>query len=161
METTTMDQWTPWPDDWPARKDGHECALCTFVREEDPDWGVRVYTGQVANGYLSVRGRIPGYCWVIWRDGHVCEPTEVDPADAQRFFADLLTVGRAVEQLLQPAKMNYSVLGNSVPHLHGHVVPRPHRDPAAGGPLPWEHLHEERRPADEVRDLTDRLRNHF
>jgi AraC-like DNA-binding protein len=58
------------------------------VETEDPDWGLKIYTGQVANAYLSTRGLIPGCCWVIWRDGHVCEPTDPDPADGQRFFAE-------------------------------------------------------------------------
>ncbi|BBH70052.1 hypothetical protein ACTI_67370 [Actinoplanes sp. OR16] len=154
-------EWTTWPDDWADKKSGRDCVLCTFVREEDPAWGLRIYTGQVANGYLSVRGQIPGYCWVIWRDGHVCEPTEVAPADAQRFFEDLMAVGRAVEGLLAPAKMNYSVLGNSVPHLHGHVVPRPHRDPAPGGPIPWAHLDDGRQPVAEVERMAARLRSCF
>ena len=79
-------------------------------------------------------------------------------AGAQRFFADLMTVGRAVERLLDPAKMNYQVLGNGVPHLHGHVNPRPHLDPSPNGPLSWDHLDEGRRPEDEVRDFTTRLR---
>jgi diadenosine tetraphosphate (Ap4A) HIT family hydrolase len=150
--------WVPWPPDWSARKNGRDCVLCTFIREEDPDWGVRIYTGRVANGYLSSRGQIPGYCWVIWRDGHVCEPTDLDPRVAQQFFADLVTVGQAVEQLLRPAKMNYEVLGNNVPHLHGHVIPRPALDPAPRGPLPFTYLDDGRRPAAEVHELGAQLR---
>jgi hypothetical protein len=34
--------------------------------------------------------------------------------------------------------MNYQLLGNSVPHLHVHVVARYLDDPAPGKPLPWE-----------------------
>jgi diadenosine tetraphosphate (Ap4A) HIT family hydrolase len=34
--------------------------------------------------------------------------------------------------------MNLLTLGNWVPHLHTHVVPRYLDDPAPGGPLPWE-----------------------
>jgi diadenosine tetraphosphate (Ap4A) HIT family hydrolase len=75
-----------------------------------------------------------------------------------RFFTDLITVGRAVEQLLRPAKMNYPILGNNVPHLHGHVIRRPQTDPAPGDPLPWTYLNDGRRPAAEVRNLTARLR---
>lgn len=156
--TTDDKQWQPWPADWPARKNGADCVLCTFVATEDPDWGLKVYTGQVANAYLSTRGQMPGYCWVIWRDGHVCEPTDLDPADAQRFFADMLTVGRVLDQVLQPAKMNYEILGNSVPHLHAHLTPRPQTDPAPGGPLPWTYLDEGRPDPHTVRELADQLR---
>lgn len=150
--------WTRWSDDWAAKKDGAGCVLCAFVADEDPAWGVRVYTGRVANGYLSVRGQLPGYCWVIWRDGHVCEPTDLEPATAQAFFADMLIVGRAVTELLRPAKMNYEILGNKVPHLHAHVVPRPQVDPSPNGPTPWTFLDDGRLPVSQVEHLTADLR---
>jgi len=34
--------------------------------------------------------------------------------------------------------MNYQLLGNSVPHLHVHLVPRYLDDAAPEKPLPWE-----------------------
>jgi diadenosine tetraphosphate (Ap4A) HIT family hydrolase len=34
--------------------------------------------------------------------------------------------------------MNYLTLGNWVPHLHTHVVPRYTHDPAPGGPIAWD-----------------------
>lgn len=123
-----------------------------------PDWGLKIYTGQVANGHLSTRGQLPGYSWVVWREGHICEPTDLDPADAQRFFADLLTVGRVLEQVLRPAKMNYEILGNTVPHLHAHVVPRPQLDPTPRKALPSTYLDDGRPDPRTVRELADQLR---
>ena len=34
--------------------------------------------------------------------------------------------------------MNLMTLGNWVPHLHTHVVPRYLDDPAPGGPIAWD-----------------------
>ena len=39
-----------------------------------------------------------------------------------------------------PVKLNYLTLGNTVPHLHTHVLPRYLDDPAPGGPIPWEEI---------------------
>ncbi|HXZ77721.1 MAG TPA: HIT domain-containing protein, partial [Streptosporangiaceae bacterium] len=36
----------------------------------------------------------------------------------------------------QPLKMNYETLGNSLPHLHTHLVPRYTDDPRPGQPFP-------------------------
>jgi diadenosine tetraphosphate (Ap4A) HIT family hydrolase len=42
-----------------------------------------------------------------------------------------------LEAEFQPMKMNLLTLGNWVPHLHTHVVPRYVDDPAPGGPITW------------------------
>ena len=44
-------------------------------------------------------------------------------------------VAAAVERRSRPAKMNWLHLGNGVPHLHVHLVPRPHVDAHAAGPF--------------------------
>ncbi|HEV3288196.1 MAG TPA: UTRA domain-containing protein, partial [Streptosporangiaceae bacterium] len=36
----------------------------------------------------------------------------------------------------EPLKMNYETLGNSLPHLHTHLVPRYTEDPRPGQPFP-------------------------
>jgi len=67
----------------------------------------------------------------------VAEPTELDPAEACAYWLEVLRVGRALEQHLEPVKLNYDVLGNSLPHLHTHVVPRYADDPRPGWPFPF------------------------
>jgi diadenosine tetraphosphate (Ap4A) HIT family hydrolase len=90
---------------------------------------------------LERRSRLPGYCIVVWRHGHVVEPTELAADDAAGYWSDVTAVARVVEELYRPAKMNLFTLGNWVPHLHTHVVPRAlDGDPAPGGPLPWDAL---------------------
>ena len=42
------------------------------------------------------------------------------------------------ERLYRPVKMNLLTMGNAVPHLHTHVVPRYHDDPAPGAPIAWD-----------------------
>jgi diadenosine tetraphosphate (Ap4A) HIT family hydrolase len=74
---------------------------------------------------------------VIWRGSHVAEPTELSDEEAQRFWREVLVVGKALEEVLRPVKMNYNLLGNSIPHLHTHVVPRYADDPRPGWPFPF------------------------
>jgi diadenosine tetraphosphate (Ap4A) HIT family hydrolase len=49
----------------------------------------------------------------------------------------VLRAGRAIETALQPLKMNYTLLGNALPHLHTHVIPRYADDPRPGWPFPF------------------------
>jgi diadenosine tetraphosphate (Ap4A) HIT family hydrolase len=59
-------------------------------------------------------------------------------AEVAAYWFDVHTVARMIEQVFTPCHMNYQLLGNSVPHLHVHLVPRYTDDPAPGRPLPWE-----------------------
>ena len=53
-------------------------------------------------------------------------------------------MSRAVERRYEPTKMNWLHLGNGVPHLHVHLVPRPFDDPNAGGPVEAEDFEQSR-----------------
>jgi diadenosine tetraphosphate (Ap4A) HIT family hydrolase len=129
-----------WPADWTDRMAGKGCPLCLAVGMGDNDFTVSVFTGEVAEVCLERRSRLPGYCIVIWRHGHVAEPADLDPGRASQYWAEVLAVGRAVRTLFNPVKMNYMTLGNTVPHLHTHVVPRYLDDPAPGGPIAWQDI---------------------
>ena len=44
---------------------------------------------------------------------------------------------REQQDVFAAIKINYNVLGNSVPHLHTHIVPRYADDPRPGWPFPF------------------------
>ena len=129
-----------WPDDWNERLAGRGCPLCAAVGQGDNDYGVHVFTGEFAEVSLERRTRLPGYCIVVWRHGHVAEPADLDPRQACGYWQEVLAVGRAVRAQFDPVKLNYLTLGNTVPHLHTHVVPRYRDDPAPGGPIEWAQI---------------------
>ena len=130
-----------WPDDWDERVAGRGCPMCATVGQGDNDFGVEVFRGEFAEVQLERRTSLPGYCVVIWRHQHVSDPADLDPVQACGYWAEVLAVGRAVRTRFDPVKLNYMTLGNLVPHLHTHVVPRYLDDPAPGGPITWEQMH--------------------
>jgi diadenosine tetraphosphate (Ap4A) HIT family hydrolase len=119
---------------------GRGCPMCANLGHGDNEYGVHVFTGEFAEVSLDRRSRVPGYCVVVWRHGHVAEPTELGPREACGYWQEVLAVGRALWTRFDPVKVNYLTLGNTVPHLHTHVVPRYHDDPAPGGPLEWAQI---------------------
>lgn len=127
-----------WPDDWADRMAGKGCPICATLGKGDNDFAVEVFTGDVADVYLERRSRLPGYCIVIWKHGHVAEPADLPAEQASRYWAEVLATGRAVRARFSPVKLNYFTLGNQVPHLHTHVLPRYRDDPAPGGPIEWQ-----------------------
>jgi diadenosine tetraphosphate (Ap4A) HIT family hydrolase len=68
---------------------------------------------------------VPGYTVAVWNGRHVSESTQLAGEQAAGYWPETLRVGRAVEQGFEHAKMNYQMLGNTVPHLHAHIIPRP------------------------------------
>ena len=111
--------------------------MCAQGRPDETEHGARFFAGEVADAYLQKVNIQRGYSVVIWRGRHVAEPTELSAEEAARYWQELLKAGRRIEQALQPVKLNYDILGNSLPHLHTHVIPRYADDPKPGWPFPF------------------------
>ena len=127
-----------WPRNWPDLIRGVGCEMCAAGRPEADRYGIRILKGQYSDAYLQRADVQRGYTLVIWRGLHVNEPTELDDAEAAGYWAEVLAVARALIAVYKPLKMNYETLGNSLPHLHTHLVPRypGTRVPASRSPCP-------------------------
>lgn len=126
-----------WPEDWDARVAGDSCALCAEGRPDDTGRAIRFHETAIVDAYLPRSGVQPGYAIVVWRGGHVVEPTELSERDAAAYWREVLAVGSAMERHYAPRKMNYQTLGNAMPHLHTIVsTRRVHDDVAPRRPLP-------------------------
>jgi diadenosine tetraphosphate (Ap4A) HIT family hydrolase len=125
-----------WPADWTERVRGKACPMCAEGRPAVAHGSSRIFEGRISDAYLTrVDVGQPGYSVVIWRGGrHVADPTELNKDEASAYFDEVLRVGRAIEQHYHPIKMNFEMLGNSLPHLHTHVVPRYLDDGEPGHP---------------------------
>lgn len=65
----------------------------------------------------------PGFCRVIWRE-HVREMSDLSRADRLLLNDAVIEVEQALREVMAPTKINVASLGNVVPHLHWHVIPR-------------------------------------
>jgi diadenosine tetraphosphate (Ap4A) HIT family hydrolase len=109
--------------------------MCADEGTVETPHGVRVFEGRWSVANLARRPMRPGYTVVIFKGRHVAEPWELSEDEAAGFWSEVARVARAVEECYRPVKMNWLSLGNGVPHLHVHLVPRPLDDARAGGPL--------------------------
>lgn len=124
-----------WSADWERRRAGQACPMCDQGRPDDTVYGTRFHAGRYSDAYLMRSGHQPGYAVAIWRGRHVAEPTELTEREAAGYWLEVLTAGRAIEHHFRPAKMNYSIFGNELPHLHTHIEARFLTDPAPARPL--------------------------
>jgi diadenosine tetraphosphate (Ap4A) HIT family hydrolase len=125
---------TTWPADWEERRRGIGCIACGDGRPDRIPDGERILAGATSDAYLSRSSVARGYTLLSWRGRHVSELTDLQPDELLSFTQELVTVCRAIETYYQPLKLNLLLLGNSMPHLHAHIVPRYWSDPNPGRP---------------------------
>jgi diadenosine tetraphosphate (Ap4A) HIT family hydrolase len=65
----------------------------------------------------------PGFCRVIW-NAHVKEMSDLPEADRNEMMAVVWIVEQTIRAVMAPHKINLASLGNMVPHLHWHIIPR-------------------------------------
>lgn len=63
-------------------------------------------------------------CCMLLPERVVPSPNDLAPAERARFFEDLVLLGDAILEVTSAERINYLVLCNQVPELHGHAVPR-------------------------------------
>jgi diadenosine tetraphosphate (Ap4A) HIT family hydrolase len=73
--------------------------------------------------YVTDTPDYPGFCRVILKR-HVKEMTDLTPDERNRLMIVVWKTEQAVRDVLNPDKINLASLGNVVPHLHWHVIPR-------------------------------------
>ena len=121
-----------WPDDWDSRKQGVGCPFCTDLTSRS------FHRGRISEALLERHAIATGHTAVVFRRRHVAALTDLAPDELADYWLDIQDVARAIELVFKPCHVNYQLLGNMVPHLHVHVVPRYLDDAAPQRPLPWE-----------------------
>jgi diadenosine tetraphosphate (Ap4A) HIT family hydrolase len=71
---------------------------------------------------------------VVWQE-HVREMTDLPPDGREHCLRVVFAVEQALRDTLRPYKVNVASLGNQVPHLHWHVIPRFADDAHFPGPV--------------------------
>jgi len=89
---------------------------------DDPELLARMPSGFAILGKFqpeSIRG-----CCMLLPDEVALSPNDLRPADRAQFFSDLVLLGDAILEVTGAERINYLVLCNQVPELHGHCIPR-------------------------------------
>jgi diadenosine tetraphosphate (Ap4A) HIT family hydrolase len=77
---------------------------------------------------------------ILLPDPVVGSINDLDEAGRARFLCDMVSIGDALLEVTGAYRINYSILGNSDPALHAHIVPRYQAEPEAiRRQLPWSY----------------------
>jgi len=97
------------------------CLLCK--EELAPEEGQIIWRGDDCRVIHVNDPDLPGYCRVIW-NRHIAEMTDLTYGEREHLMALVFAVEEALRHVMHPDKINVASLGNMVPHIHWHVIPR-------------------------------------
>ena len=125
--------------------DWRDDRVGSALRGENPLVMARMRSGFAVIGDTQF---LPGYSVLLTDDPSANHLSDLDWPRRKQFLLDLALLGEAVERVCRRdglRRMNYEILGNALPVLHGHVFPRYDREPAelVRGPV-WRYPRETR-----------------
>jgi diadenosine tetraphosphate (Ap4A) HIT family hydrolase len=83
---------------------------------------------------------------------HATELFDLSRADRCSLIEEVSSIAGLLAAEWQAVKMNYELLGNQLPHIHWHLIPRQSQDPSPLEPV-WTISHEPIRLTDDRRHL--------
>ena len=115
---------------------------CLMCRKWQDDADLQVAELDYCYVVLNRDQFFTGYCFVFAK-AHVTELFHLDVATRQGVIEEVNRVAAVLSRVFKPTKINYELLGNMVPHMHWHLVPRFSDDPLWPKPI-WSEPHAEK-----------------
>ena len=119
---------------WETLRTGAGCPMDTPRPAANDHWDL-VAALSISSLYLAKSQTYRGHCQLIFDPRHACRSDQLSAEEWRRFCDDLYLAQRAILQVTRPDHLNVELLGNVVPHLHWHIVPRYFDDPRWGMPI--------------------------
>ena len=115
-----------------------DCPMCRRWEDEKD-----LQIIELPHSYVTLNRdqHFPGYTLLFTKD-HVTELFHLERDVRSALMEEVSTVAGALFTIYRPAKINYELLGNMVPHIHWHIVPRFSSEPLWPRPI-WAEQHEE------------------
>ena len=98
---------------------------CMYCMEDDRRNQLMIEIAQleVSTVFLFKEQTYKGRCNVVYKD-HVKELFHLEEQDLTSFMKDVKKVAEAIDKAFGPNKINYGAYGDTLHHLHMHVVPK-------------------------------------
>lgn len=150
-----MSELPPWDD----LQSGIECPLCA-PRPEQSEFIFFVRQLDISSLYLGRNQASFGTCLLIFDPRHAVRLDQLSDDEWLRYAVDLKRAESAIKRVVDPDHINVELLGNSVPHLHWHIIPRYRSEDRWGGPIWTTNLSElpvKRLDESEYKELASKL----
>jgi diadenosine tetraphosphate (Ap4A) HIT family hydrolase len=99
-----------------------DCMYC-MEDERRNQLMIEIAQLEVSTVFLFKEQTYKGRCNVVYKD-HVKELFHLEDQELTSFMKDVKKVAEAVDKAFGPNKINYGAYGDTLHHLHMHVVPK-------------------------------------
>lgn len=96
----------------------------------------------LSKAYLHGDQFFPGWIVVVFKR-HATELFHLAPTERIQLMEEVSRAAKTLANVFEAKKINYELLGNQLPHIHWHLIPRLAADPAPLEPV-WRVPHEQR-----------------
>ncbi len=127
-----------------------DCILCKTDGEEI------LFTNNLFRIIHVNDSHYPGFIRLILNQ-HIAEMTDLEGKDAHQILSALLAIEKCMRDILNPDKINLASLGNMMPHLHWHIIPRYKNDRHFPNPIWGEVVNPKYFAADNLLHQTKKL----
>ncbi len=94
----------------------------------------------LSKAYLHDDQFFPGWTVVVFKR-HATELFHLAPTERIQLMEEVSRIAKVLGEIFDAHKVNYELLGNQLPHIHWHVIPRLKNDPAPLEPV-WRVKHD-------------------
>ena len=100
----------------------NDCMYC-MEDERRNQLMIEIAQLEVSTVFLFKEQTYKGRCNIVYKD-HVKELFHLEDQELTSFMKDVKKVAEAVDKAFGPNKINYGAYGDTLHHLHMHVVPK-------------------------------------
>ncbi|MDO9026648.1 MAG: HIT family protein [bacterium] len=111
------------PEEWSRLKAGLDCPMCRESGMEENPHSYKVVELKRSIVRLNKNQYMRGWATLVLKR-HAAELFELEREERAEFWNEVSLVAKALNDIYRPAKLNYCIWGNLMPHLHCHLFPR-------------------------------------
>lgn len=99
------------------------CPYCNKGEALDK-FGVLAFETETSEIIVFKDQHHPGRAIVAYKDDHVAEIQDLSDEERNKFMADVADTAKAIQKAYHPDRINYGAYGDTLGHLHIHLVPK-------------------------------------
>lgn len=103
------------------KKEG--CSYCNYG-ESLAKFGYLAFETEVSEVIVFKDQSHKGRMIVAYKKDHVAEIKDLSVKDREAFMKDVCDVANAIQKAFNPDRINYGAYGDTLGHLHFHLVPK-------------------------------------